>query len=120
MAGISQEFKSLWGNQPCLHHANLAQLIPSEEIGQLLEVATATARNRVSRLGTRLGIASRRKLVAYAAARGFLWAGQTTEGDSPEIESESRPALSGRLPRCIWSETGRTAEDDVRDLRRAF
>ena len=45
----------------------------NEEIGQRLEIAAATARNRVSRLRTRLGIDSRRRLVAYAAARGFLW-----------------------------------------------
>ena len=30
------------------------------------------------------------------------------------------PLLPRCLPRCIWSETGRTAEDDVRDLRRPF
>lgn len=56
--------------------------LSNEEIGQRFEVATATARNRVSRLRARLGIASRRKLVAYAAARGFLWTEPEGEVDS--------------------------------------
>ena len=47
--------------------------LSNEEIGQRLEIAAATARNRVSRLRARLGITSRRRLVAYAAARGLLW-----------------------------------------------
>ena len=47
--------------------------LSNEEIGQRLEIASATARNRVSRLRARLGIATRRRLVAYAAARGFVW-----------------------------------------------
>ena len=56
--------------------------LSNEEIGQRLEIATATARNRVSRLRARLGIASRRRLVAYAAARGFLWTEPEDEVDS--------------------------------------
>ena len=45
---------------------------------------------------------------------------QETRSRDRDHRPDVAPLLSGDPPYCIWSETGRTAEDDARDLRRAF
>ena len=45
----------------------------NEEIGQRLEVATTTVRNRITRIRSKLGLRSRSALAAYAVRRELLY-----------------------------------------------
>ena len=57
---------------------------------------------------------------AFGQSPGRWPADMATRSQDRDHRPDVAPLLSGRPPRCIWSETGRTAEDDVRDLRRPF
>ena len=56
----------------------------NSEIGQSLNVAPTTARNNVYRVLRKLGVASRLRLVSFAARRGILIAKEEPADDSAE------------------------------------
>ena len=56
----------------------------NSEIGQCLNVAPTTARNNVHRILRNLGVASRLRLVSFAARRGILIAKEEPADDSSE------------------------------------
>ena len=56
----------------------------NSEIGQGLKIAPTTARNNVYRILSKLGVASRLRLVSFAARRGILIAKEEPADDSAE------------------------------------
>ena len=56
----------------------------NSEIGQSLKIATTTARNNVYRMLRKLGVASRLRLVSFAARRGILMSTEDEPDDSSE------------------------------------
>ena len=56
----------------------------NSEIGQSLKIAATTARNNVYRMLRKLGVASRLRLVSFAARRGILMSTEDEPDDSSE------------------------------------